>query len=163
MGKSGCGSIIAHIHHSVSPRDEAQRADLTVRFRARMWAPRPETRLLADALPRVLASVTDYAELLAALRKRAAQLGITRVEIDEIAGLSPGHSSKLLAAEPTKNLGLKSLALLLGALAVRIALIEDEPMLRRISSRIHHRSRGAGQPHRSRQARVNGAAQRGPV
>jgi hypothetical protein len=98
----------------------------------------------------VFALVDDYASLHAALRMRAAQIGVTRIELDEISGVPAGYAAKLLAAEPIKNLGVKSLGPLLGALAIRLAVIEDPEQLARIAGRIHHRSRGAGQPHRPR-------------
>jgi len=59
--------------------------------------------------PRRLATVRDYAELHLALRARAEELALSRTTLDEIAGLTPGHSSKLLAPRPIKFLGRVSL------------------------------------------------------
>ncbi len=83
--------------------------------------------------PRVLAVATDYASLLDIFRARAAELGITRTEIDEIGGLASGHAGKLLAPRPTKGLGMRSLCLMLGALALRLQRVKTRKC-RRVSS-----------------------------
>ena len=101
---------------------------------------------MTDTPSRVLAEATDYASLLDAFRARAAELGITRLENDQIGGLTSGHASKLLAPTPIKNVGSVSLGPLLGALALKLVVVEDEAMLARITGRIRHTGPHAGQP-----------------
>jgi hypothetical protein len=74
---------------------------------------------------RPLAVVCDYAQLHAALRRPAEEIGISRVEIDRLAGLADGHASKLLSPVPIKKLGHISLGPILSVLGLKIALIED--------------------------------------
>ena len=56
--------------------------------------------------------------------------------IDEIAGLPSGLASKVLGPIPQRRMGPTTLPLILGALGLRIGLIEDAEALRRISSRL---------------------------
>jgi hypothetical protein len=57
---------------------------------------------------RVLATVRNYAQLIAVLRARSDELEITR-EITDAAGRLPsGYSRKLLSRTPVKNLGRNS-------------------------------------------------------
>jgi hypothetical protein len=104
--------------------------------------------LVTDKLPRILATATDYASLMEAFRERTAELGITRLEVDEIAGIPSGYAGKLLGSEPIKHVGAKSLGPLLGALALKLVVVEDTEMLPRILRRLLHRSSRAGRPHR---------------
>jgi predicted phosphoribosyltransferase len=52
-----------------------------------------------------LGVVRSDQDLHQALRDRANQLNIARETIDEIAGLTPGHASKLLAPQQIKRFG----------------------------------------------------------
>jgi hypothetical protein len=79
--------------------------------------------------------VTDYISLHAALRERANQLNISRTTLDGLAGIPDGYASKLLALKPVKIIGPKSLGPVLGALGVRLLLIEDEEAVRRLKHR----------------------------
>jgi hypothetical protein len=89
----------------------------------------PEASL---AQPRPLAVVGDVIELQLALRQRAEELDISREAIDELAGLTPGHSSKLLCDPPMKRLGPISMWPLVGALGLAIALVESEHRMVRV-------------------------------
>src|SRR5437899_2919751 len=65
--------------------------------------------------PKTIATACSYPELLDGLRARAASLKISREMVDQIAGLTAEHASKLLAPVPLRRLGLTSLGLILGA------------------------------------------------
>jgi hypothetical protein len=93
---------------------------------------------------RIRAEASDYKSLLDALRARAQQLGITRIEIDDIGGLTNGYASKLLSPAPMKYVGRASLGPLLGALGIKLIIVEDEDQMRRIEKRIAHRRATAG-------------------
>jgi hypothetical protein len=75
---------------------------------------------------RQLSSIRLYEDLQAALRERSAELGMTRIALDAKAGLADGHASKLLAPAQPKRFGWTSLPLVLQALGVRLALLNDD-------------------------------------
>lgn len=102
---------------------------------------------MTDTPSRILAEATDYTSLLDAFRARAAELGIARLEIDEIGGLASGYAAKLLGPNPIKTFGRIPL---LGALALKIVIVEDTDMLPRVAGRISHRNPNAGQRRRPR-------------
>jgi hypothetical protein len=74
---------------------------------------------------RALATVTDYDEMIGALRARMAELGVTNETIGAIAGLAGGYVGKLLAPSRIKNLGPLSLGLMLQSLGLKLIVVED--------------------------------------
>jgi hypothetical protein len=82
---------------------------------------------------RQLAEISDYSSLHAALRTRSDELGITRQMLDELGGLQDGYASKLLAPVPLRNIGPRLLGPILGALALRLVLVEDAEALAHIA------------------------------
>jgi len=78
---------------------------------------------MTDAPP--LAIVRTYAELHAVLRQRAADMKASRNAIDEVAGLTSGYASKLLAPMPMKTLGRTTFALMLQTLGLAIVVVDD--------------------------------------
>jgi hypothetical protein len=91
---------------------------------------------IANDTPRQLGTCNDYAGLHRLLRERAESLNISRNTLDEAAGFTPGHASKLLAPRPIKNLGPVTLGLMLQGLGVQLLLVEDPDALKRISSQL---------------------------
>lgn len=87
----------------------------------------------------VLARISDYDELQRALRERADALNLSRVEIDRLANLPPGYSSKLLSPIPIKKLGNSSMPFMLAALGVRLELVEDAESLDQIARKATRR------------------------
>jgi hypothetical protein len=69
--------------------------------------------------------ISDYAQLIDALRDRAVEMQISRFDIDDIAGLTGGHAGKLLSSQPSKTFGPKSMGPMLKVLGLRIVLVED--------------------------------------
>jgi hypothetical protein len=90
---------------------------------------------------RVLAQVMDYAGLIGALRQRCDELNLTFDVLDEIAGFTDRYAAKLLAptARPVRRLGHMSMGALLGALGVRIVLVEDREALAKVRARYRPR------------------------
>lgn len=82
--------------------------------------------------PRRIAVVRNYQEFMDALRARADELGMTRLDIDDRAGLQDGYASKLLAPVPIKSVGPVSLGPVLGAMGLMIVVVEDAEALARI-------------------------------
>jgi hypothetical protein len=78
--------------------------------------------------PRQIAVARDYAQLHAALRARADELGLSRDTIDRY-GLPRGYASTLLAPVPVKAIGRMSLGPLLGALGLMLIVVEDAELL----------------------------------
>lgn len=90
---------------------------------------------------RRIAIVTDYVGLMAVLRSRADELGVTRETIDEVSGMQSGYASKLLAPVPIRSLGPTSLGPMLGALGLAIVVVEDHAMLAKVQGRLSKRQR----------------------
>jgi len=74
---------------------------------------------------RALATVTNYDELIEALRARVAELGITNATLEVITGLPDGYVAKVLGAGRTRNLGALSFGLIFQGLGLRFAVFED--------------------------------------
>jgi hypothetical protein len=89
----------------------------------------------AATTPRIVAEVRSRADLHQALRLRAEEISISRLTIDAIAGLSAGHSSKILATKPLKGLTLDSAALLAPAMGLALALVETPESVARVKRR----------------------------
>ena len=86
--------------------------------------------------PRHLAEVRSYEDLQRALRERADALNVSRLTIDDASGLQSGYSAKLLAVRPSKRLGPATLPLLLGALGLKLLVVEDLEALERIRPKL---------------------------
>jgi hypothetical protein len=90
---------------------------------------------------RSLAIVADYQQLIDALRSRAEQLDVSNETIDAAAGWCSSYAAKLLARRPSRALGPLSMGLMLEALGLRLAVVEDPQALARALPRLHKRKR----------------------
>jgi hypothetical protein len=88
-----------------------------------------------------IAVVTDYRDLVVALRHRIVELGTSMESVDEVAGLPQRYTAKLLAPGGQKSLGRISLGPILGALGLKLAVLPDDEALARIRHRLPKRSR----------------------
>jgi len=88
-----------------------------------------------DERPRVLGEFSNYDEMIAALRARAAELNLSGETIDTVSGLASRYASKLLGPTQIRRLGVVSLGPFFGALAVRGVLVEDKAAVVRLRSR----------------------------
>jgi hypothetical protein len=84
----------------------------------------------------LLAEVRDYDGLLEALRARRDALDISHECIDAVSGVQSGYTSKLLCKPPIKGLGRMSLGALLGALGLKLLVVEDVEQLERVRPRL---------------------------
>jgi len=75
--------------------------------------------------PHPLAVIRDYRQLREALRAWCDQIGMTRAQLDQRAGLATGHSGKLLAPRGGKGFGNTSLRWILAAAGLALVLVED--------------------------------------
>lgn len=78
------------------------------------------------------AVIRSYADLVDTLRARADELGATRLQIDDAAGLHEGYASKLLTKTTIRALGRVSLGPMLQALGIALVAIDDPQALARI-------------------------------
>jgi hypothetical protein len=83
-------------------------------------------------------------ELRALICDRRDELDLAHTTIDAISGLADGYTSKILAPDPIRNFGPESLAVILGALAlriVRVEIVEDPQAAALVSGRWTPRKR----------------------
>jgi hypothetical protein len=90
---------------------------------------------------RRLAVISDYSELIAALRARADALNISNLTIDLVSGMQSGYTSKCLAIRPRRTLGRLSLGLVLSTLGLKLAVLEDKEQLARMRPRLERRKK----------------------
>jgi hypothetical protein len=86
--------------------------------------------------------IRDYLDLQLALRDRAAELGVSRLTIDEIGGLQSGYSGKLLSVPPRKCLGRVSFGAILQGLGLKLVAVEDPQAMASVSERLVPKKRG---------------------
>jgi hypothetical protein len=75
-----------------------------------------------------LGPITQYGDLRRAVSLRARELGLRHLEVDDLAGLQQGYTSKLICG--TRHFGSMSMGAILGALKAELVLrprTEDEP------------------------------------
>jgi hypothetical protein len=84
---------------------------------------------------KVIAEVDCYRGLLQALLARKDELDVSYETLDHVAGLPVRYSAKVLGARQ-RTLGPTSLGALLGALALKLAIVSDEEQLERIKHRL---------------------------
>jgi hypothetical protein len=117
----------------ISPRDVARLAIARLLANKSELLGRPSTPLVGGT---VLAEVHDLSELHRALRERSEALNLSRNGLDALAGLETGYSAKVLAQNPARCLGPVSLPLLLGALGLKLLVVEDQAAMARLQSRL---------------------------
>jgi hypothetical protein len=80
--------------------------------------------------------ISSYDDLVQALRARADHLEISRETISHLAGLPGGYAGKVLAVNGCRRIGMSSLGDLLGALCVKLVMVEDEAALKILGPRL---------------------------
>jgi hypothetical protein len=83
----------------------------------------------------VIAEITDYPSLVAALRLAREKRNISFATIDEIVTAPDAYFSKTLAPNGSRRLTMLSLGWALGALGVKCLLVDDPAALARVESR----------------------------
>lgn len=103
----------------------------------------------ADAVPpKVLASITDYSQMLLAFRARAneRQIAISSDEAAHVAGLSDRRLTQILSlrtlhnTQSVRRVGILSLGPLLGVLGVKLLMVEDPVAIKRFGNRLENRN-----------------------
>src|SRR4051812_15399498 len=75
--------------------------------------------------PEIYRIVTDMEALHEAFRDRVEDMDVSRIELDAMAGLTPGYASKLLCDPPMKFVGKETLGKMLKGTGLRLAVIVD--------------------------------------
>jgi hypothetical protein len=88
----------------------------------------------------VIAEITDYPSLVAALRLAREKRNISFATIDEIVTAPDAYFSKTLAPNGSRRLTMLSLGWALGALGVKCLLVDDPAALARVESRMKPRN-----------------------
>jgi hypothetical protein len=97
---------------------------------------------------RIVGEAVDHDGLVAVLRARKDALQLSDKFVDQLAGLADGHTGKILGRTPVRTLGSASLTGLLGALGVKLIVVEDAEQSARIGRRWEKRTAThAGRPH----------------
>lgn len=97
-----------------------------------------------------LATATDYDSFIEALRAVKAHRGLSDATVDELGGLTRGHTEKVLGPSRSKNLSPMVLDTLLGVLAAKLVLVDDVEATKRMEDRWERRDekRVRGDAHR---------------
>jgi hypothetical protein len=95
---------------------------------------------LSGAAPAILAEFFDYPSLVAALRLAREHRNISFETLDELAGISKGQASKILAPGGSRRVTFQSLEWLLGGLACRCQIVSDDAALTKINGRMKPRN-----------------------
>ena len=89
---------------------------------------------------RVIADVSSYEQMLAALRARVNELQVNGERFDEYCGLPKGYLSKLIGTKPIRRLGMTSFAPVLAGLGLRLLVIEDQEATERLKNCLQPRN-----------------------
>ena len=104
---------------------------------------------------RVIGIARSHDELLGAIKVRVAELDVSYETIDQVGGLPERYVNKLFAPVPLKGLGRVSMGLLLGALGLKLLVVEDAEAYARVRDRLVKRAiANGGMPTSKRHARI---------
>lgn len=85
--------------------------------------------------PRLIGVVTNYGELVDAFRARKAEIAISDLTLDSLAGWPAGWCGKVLGPAQSKTLGFLSFFNGLQALGLAVHIVEDKDLTARLRSR----------------------------
>jgi hypothetical protein len=87
----------------------------------------------------IIGEYSDYDGLIARLRQRAGDVGLSYLVIDDLAGLSQGHTSALLGATRKRRLSVVSLIAVAKVLGVKSVMMVDPELVAEMSPRWERR------------------------
>jgi hypothetical protein len=134
-GKFGW-SVGPNIERASAPRDMDKPAAVQQKAASPAAVGQPARRLTA-----VARTIGDYSEFVQAIRDRVDEMGMTRLELDHQSGIQDGYSGKTLGPAKVKAYGLRTLGPTLGALGLKLLLIEDTAQTAKILARRQPRER----------------------
>jgi hypothetical protein len=100
----------------------------------------PEAASAPAAAVQPIAVVRGYDSLRAAIADWCTEAGITRAELDARAGLTDGHSGKLLSARAVSKFGNLTLGPVLQATGLAILIVQDDEALALIEQYLNARA-----------------------
>jgi hypothetical protein len=106
-----------------------------------MLCPMPAAEELIDGKFQIYRVALDMEALTAAVRDRAEDLNVPRLELDAAGGLQSGYSAKLLCDPPLKTLGAVSLGAMLKATGLALVVVIDDANFAPIKARLAKRRR----------------------
>lgn len=77
-----------------------------------------------------LFTIACYNDLVEALRSRKASLGLSDATLDDIAGLTQGHTNKVLGPSRDRGIGAATFEAYLMALAIDLVMVESRSKLK---------------------------------
>lgn len=92
---------------------------------------------------RRLGEVKDYDGMIAAIRARMTEIGVTNETMDALTGLQSGYVGKLLAPTRIKNLGPQSFGLMLQSLGLKLIVVVDDVTSAKMQERWNKREKAA--------------------
>jgi hypothetical protein len=90
---------------------------------------------------RTLATVIEYEQLIAAVRARMHEIGVTNETMDAITGLPSGYTGKLIAANGTKSMGKISFGTIIQGLGLKLIVVEDSAATEKMRPRWRQREK----------------------
>jgi hypothetical protein len=96
----------------------------------------PQPRQEAPGALRPIAVIRDYDGIRSAIRLRAEQIGISRLELDERAEIASGESGRLLSRRAKKQIGPKTLHRFLDATGLAFIAVADDELIEAIEREI---------------------------
>jgi hypothetical protein len=134
-GKFGW-SIGPAIERASASRERDKPAAVPKKDPAVVAVDQPVRRLTA-----VARMIGDYEEFVDAIRARVDEMGMTRLELDHQSGCQAGYSGKTLGPAKIRAYGMRTLGPTLGALGLKLLLIEDTEQTAKILARRQPRER----------------------
>jgi hypothetical protein len=101
---------------------------------------------LSDVVIAEIDSAGGWGALVEAFRRAVAYRNTTLEAVSELGGLPARYANKLLAPEPMRNIGPISLGALLGALGVKLVMVQDDDAFARVADRLPTRRIGRPSP-----------------
>lgn len=91
----------------------------------------------------------DYQELVEAVRFRLREIETTHESVDHVSGLHGGYTGKIVAPVPMKSMGKVSMGPILQTLGLRLIIVRDDEMFKRVKDRLAKRERPRDPPNGS--------------
>jgi hypothetical protein len=80
---------------------------------------------MGESMSEIIGTAADYAQLRTLIDSRRKSLGLTMLDLDDLAGVQSGYSSKIICG--SKHFGNMSLGSILGALGIELAAVRSAP------------------------------------
>ncbi len=96
--------------------------------------------MTADRVIGTVCSRDGYAGFMDVLRRRGVELNTTYEGIDDLAGLPLRYTSRLFAPVPLRSIGPQSFGPLLGALGLKLVIVEDTALMAKVTNQLSRKA-----------------------